>query len=568
MHRRLVALTLGVVAVTGCAGMPTQGGVHVGRALPAAGADIDIRAVPPGPRPHMKPADVVAGYLQALVNDDENYAIAREFLTPDAASRWNSASGITTYDDSSLAFPSTTTVGATRVVRVSAQGIGRIDARGDYTPAPASLHPSFTLALRLGEWRIDNLPSGVLLSAVDAQRVLKPFLIYYLSRSRPRTLVPEQIVVRSDPPALATALTKALLSGPGAWLAPAVRSAIPTGTVLLGNVPVDPSGVADVNLGPAVRLANADDLKALSAQIVWTLRQVPDISAVRIDSDGSVLPVVGIPPRQPVTSWQVFDPAAAPSISALLYSVGQRVQVVGTLAANVRAAAGVSSSATLSPDGTALAVVRNERVGQALLVGPVDGPLRRALSATSLTPPTFSPTGDVLTIARTAAGQRLMVIPRGGHSAVVVDADPLLLRRPVRQFRMSRDGARVAAVVGAGGDRLLIGRVTGAGSGRTVSGFRNIAVGIRDIRGLSWVDAADVAVTAVVSGRRQLVITDVDGYNVRTPPLDAVRGDPVDVTAAPGQPLFVVTSGGLLYGDIDGWQRVGATGASAPSYPD
>ena len=221
MRNRLVGLALGVVICTGCAGMPTHGAVHVGRALPAAAGDIDIHALPPGPRPHMKPADVVGGFLQALVNDDESYAIAREYLTPPAAASWNAASGITTYDDSSLSFPSTRTVGATRVVRVFAREIGRIDARGDYTVAATTLHPAFTLAQHLGEWRIDKLPSGVLLSAVDAQRVLKPYRIYYLSRARPATLVPEQIVVRSDPPALATTLTKALLSGPGPWLAPA-----------------------------------------------------------------------------------------------------------------------------------------------------------------------------------------------------------------------------------------------------------------------------------------------------------------------------------------------------------
>ena len=568
MHNRVVALMVGVALTAGCAGMPTRGGVHVGRALPAAGGDIDIRALPPGPRPHMKPADVVGGFLQALVNDDNNYAIAREFLTPKAATDWDAADGITTYDDSSLVIPTTTTAGATRVVRISAHGIGRIDARGDYRTAPEALHPSFTLALRLGEWRIDKLPAGVLLSAVDAQRVLKPFLIYYLSRSRPGTLVPEQIVVRGEPPALATELTKALLSGPGAWLAPAVRSAIPSGTVLLGNVPVDPSGTADVNLGPAVRLAGADDLKAMSAQIVWTLHQVTDISAVRIESDGSALPVPGVPARQPVTSWQGFDPAAAPSIAALLYTANERVHVVGTLAADVSAAAGANISATLSPDGTLLAVVRKTGGRQTLLTGPAAGPVRPVLTATSLTPPTFSPAGDVLTVATSAARRQLMVVPRGARSGVAVNADSSLLSQPVRQFRMSRDGVRVAAVVGSRGDKLLIGRLTGSGGGRAVSGFRNVAVGLRDIRGLSWADAEDVAVTAVVAGRRQLVITDVEGYNVRTPPLEVIRGDPVDVAAAPGQPLFVVTAAGLLYGDIDGWQRVGPAGATAPSYSD
>jgi hypothetical protein len=567
--RSQVALVALVVAVSvGCAGMPAGGRVHVGRAVPAAAGEVDIRALPPGPRPKMAPADIVGGYLQALVNDDQNYAIARSYLTPAAQESWNASAGITTYDDNSLVFPTTTAAGASkRIVHMVARGIGHIDVRGDYQPAPITMRPSFTVVLGASGWRIDKLPAGVLLSAVDAQRSLRLFHVYYLSRDGSR-LVPEQLVLHNEQNGVATALLRALLAGPGSWLAPAVGTGFPSGTTLIGNVPVDDSGVAEVNLSPAVRSASTRELKALSAQIVWTLRQVTEITAVRIVADSSPLSVPDAPARQPRTSWQSYDPLAPPRTPAVLYVVNHHVRTLGTLGGDVGRVAGVASNAVLSPDGQTLAVVRPEGGQQTLLVGPLAGRLAAVLADHALTPASYSPEGDVFTVATGAHGRRLMEVSRKTRSVRQVKADADLLSQPVRELRLSRDGSRVAAVTGSRGDHLLVGRVTGSSSSLVFGGFRDIAAGLSDIRGLAWLGADEVVVTTGGPRLRQIVATDVDGYSTRTESTDQLRSSPVDIAAAPGQPLIVGTSTNQMYADIGGWQRIGPPGASAPSYPD
>src|SRR3954471_15129931 len=105
MRRRLRrGLVVGIVLLTGCAGIPHGGPVHVGRPIPAPGGlgDIDVRVLPAAAQPGMAPVEIVHGFLRALVNADGDYEIARTFLTHRAASGWDAGEGVTTYDDSGV----------------------------------------------------------------------------------------------------------------------------------------------------------------------------------------------------------------------------------------------------------------------------------------------------------------------------------------------------------------------------------------------------------------------------------------------------------------------------------
>ena len=78
---------------------------------------------------------------------------------------------------------------------------------------------------------------------------------------------------------MSTDLLQALLQGPGPWLEPAVINGFPVGTELKAVDTVD--GIVQIDLTAAV--LQADDLarQQLSAQIVWTLRQVPGFRGSR-----------------------------------------------------------------------------------------------------------------------------------------------------------------------------------------------------------------------------------------------------------------------------------------------
>lgn len=545
--------------------MPTGGGVHLGRALPAAGGlnDLEVRVLPPSWKAGLEPLAVVSGFLRATVNDDDDYAIARSYLTGDAAGRWRPSAGVTIYDETSLRVTDDAASSGSRdTVQLRAPRIGHIDRRGEFEPQLGTLVTSFGVVRSGGSWRIDRAPDGVLLSSSDAQRSFHAGAVFYLNKTG-TTLVPDQILLQNSQRGLATALVSALLSGPSSWLAPAAHMALPARTSLIGNVPVSDSGVADVNLSASIRQASGAELSAFSAQLVWTLRQISDVTAVRLLAEGAPLSVPGVPVRQPVSAWQSYDPSAPPSTHDVLFvSHGHLAATGGDLRALARSDPGRVSSVARSRDGDTLAVVQQLETGMRLLTGRYGQPLKPRLTASRLTAPTFDAAGDVVTVADGPAGRRVMAVTRSGVHRL--SADPQLVGQPVSALRISRDGARVAAVVGSG--RLLVGRVTADSLLPTLDGFRAVAPSLRGVRGVSWAAAEELVVTAAApGGQRQIVVTDTDGYAPRPVSLERMSGQPVDVDGAPGTPLIAVTDRGDIWAQVEGWRRLGPGTAAVHS---
>src|SRR4051812_41228001 len=169
LHGGFAAL---VLVLAGCAGIPHSGAVHVGRPVPAPGGlgDVDVRVLPAAAQPGLPPNDVVRGFLRAVVNADSNYDIARTYLTRRAATGWHAGGGVTTYDDSGVDIHLTGQGANTRTLQLRAPRVGVIDERGDFSPRGGRVRASFGVVRQDGEWRIDRLADGVLLSTFDAQR--------------------------------------------------------------------------------------------------------------------------------------------------------------------------------------------------------------------------------------------------------------------------------------------------------------------------------------------------------------------------------------------------------------
>jgi hypothetical protein len=555
---------LALALATGCAGIPSHGAVRVGRELPALGGlgDVDIRVGPPAPLPGMSPTDIVHGFLRAMVNADGDYEIARAYLTSRAAAGWDASSVVTTYDDSGVQVVPAAATGATRTVSLRAPRIGFIDTRGDFTPRAGTVRSTFQLQRQGGEWRIDKLPDGVLLSTLDAQRAFRLADVYYLNRSA-TTLVPEQVLLQPDPHGVTTALVRALVQGPGPWLAPAVRSAFPPGTDVLGNVPVDPDGIAEVNLSASLRLASAGQLEALSAQLVWTLRQVTEINGVRLLADGSPVAVPGVGVDQPRTAWPSYDPAAPPVLTDAFRAGSGGWQGIGADVPGLGPADGLTG-VMLSRDGLRYAGWRLS----GLYVGRTGETPTRALTAATFTDPTFDQAGDVFTVATRGARRWVAEITLdGGHRPVA--ADPALLARPVQELRLSRDGARFAAAIGPlNAARLVVGRVATVHGQLHLGDLRYVLPGVRDVRGVAWDGADQLVVTAAnPGGGRELWAVDVDGYGPRTVSTAGLTAAPTDVAAAPGQRLLITAGGSVWLDDPGGgWRRIGR--GSQPAYAD
>jgi hypothetical protein len=142
---------------------------------------------------------------------------------------------------------------------------------------------------------------------------------------------------------------------------------------------------------------------------------------------------------------------------------------------------------------------------------------------------------------------------------------------PLTTLRVSRDGARVAAIFGEGSDRrLYVGRVEPAEPGARLAGLRPVAPGLTDVADVAWESGTSmVALAPLGTPNRLPVRVTVDGSEVE--PVDALGldGEPETVAAAPGRPLVV---GAVLAGrpvllvEEGGLFRLQADTGSAPAY--
>jgi sporulation and spore germination protein/lipoprotein LpqB-like beta-propeller protein len=542
----------GLVAVlAGCAGVPESGSVHVGRSLPggsAVGAN-DIRVDASPPFPGESPSQIVNGFFNALVDNDGGYAVAKSYLAPGVP--WHTATSTTLYDNRSTVRVST------HSVRVVLRRLGTVDSRGDYRVAPATLKEHFTVVRSVGQWRISHLPPGILLSTSDAQRTLQPATIYFFNRAETR-LVPEPVLVPPDTPGLATTLIRELIAGPSRALAPGVLTAVPSGTGLLGTVPIDVNGVAEVDLNGSVQQVSPAQFERLSAQIVWTLRQLTAVTAVRLLVNGAPLSVPGIARVQQIGSWPQFDPATPPTARGALLSDHGRLIGLGR-SVPVSLSVGPLIAPAVSADGTTVAALRPGRHRMTLMVGSALGTVRARLSGPWLSAPAFDPQGDVVVISGVGARSRLMEVPVTGA------VRPVLVPRAVRRagisaMTVSRDGSRIAMVVGPVGERqLLVGALTSAHGGLAVEGINLVIPGSSDVSGVAWAGGNEIVTTVRASKTSRVVLeTGVDGYEPQTVDGLGAPADPTQVAAAPDQRMLVVADGAVWMLAGSRWQRVHA----------
>ena len=548
-----VVLLAASAIVSGCAGVPDSGGVHLGEPVAAAGQSLvggAIREVPALPQPAATPVQLIAGFLGAMVDSDSGYAVARSYLAHGTV--WNATTGITVYANP----PAITRVGRHEVT-VRARQLGRIATNGTYRVETGTIDRHFSLSRRTGEWRIAGLDAGALLSADDAGRVLQPASIYFLTPSG-RRVVPEPVLTSPAEPGLATTLMRGLLAGPDPMLAPGVRTAAPRGTLLVGNVPISADGVAEVDLTAGARQITPAQLMQLSAQIVWTLRQIPAVTAVRLLANGAPLASSDAPSLQSIGAWSQFDPSVPPTTpGALLVRDGDVTGFEAVVPAALRAA-GLLAPAR-SADGAIVAALRRTRSGEQLLVGGTEGPLRVRLRAPALTAPAFGPDGRVL--IATAPGTVHSVGLTGRLRRLSLPA--ALKGRRISSLAVSRDGTRLALILGAG--ELWVATIVEQHGAISVTEPRIVLPATFRVAGVAWSDADRlVATVADRDHTRHVVEVGVDGYAMSDLTGPGLPSDVDEVAAAPGQPVLASGPTGTWRLGGRRWERV-SPGVS-PSY--
>lgn len=584
---RIAVLVLALLTLGACASVPTGGPVLTGHALENSDplSDPYVRMIAKPPQPGWTEKDIVEGFLRASASFDHDQAVARKYLAGRLPRQWHPTGRVTVYDSPDdydlTVLDQKSGNGRTAEVELSAKHVADISPDGDYTASiTRPLKERFALTNVRGQWRISGLPpdamQGLLLSRRDVSRAYRPLNLYFYD-TRMQTLVPDPVMVpvqaRSQ---LATTLVRSLLRGPTAWLSPAVRTAFPRGATLRGSAPLS-GGTVTVDLGGTVAGRSSAELANMSAQLVWTLRQLPEMRQMQFQVNGTSVDVPGASGgsgTQLRTDFSDRDPSGLQGGESQPYFIrdGRVYLLAGSkpTPADGPAGSGVVrlrhpaisfdqlSTAALAPKGDRLYVAGLSDSGK----------LVERYRGKALTAPSYDRYGDAWFADRRGDHSDVYLFDRDMNRRTVTS--DVLAGNPVYALRVARDGTRVAALVGHGKmSKVMIGPIIWSGGGKVRIGqMRQIGTDLAEVSDIAWRDADTLV--ALGQGPRGAVQPYTLPANGTQASATGYAGPAArTITAAPqSAPLLVGTGTGEIWRgvkDDNNWQR--STEGTDPAYP-
>ncbi|MHC8423267.1 LpqB family beta-propeller domain-containing protein [Streptomyces sp. NB004] len=600
---RVVAYTVGgVVLLAGCAAMPDSGDLRGVESTPRQDPQVRVFAMPP--REDAPPSDIVQGFLEALTSDDPHYETARKYLTGDAAKSWRPddsatvlAGGPGTESDHSGSREEANDYSVT----LTGAKVATVDAQQSYAPADGAYRQSVHLTRdgKTGQWRIDQLPQGVVMGKSDFQRnYMSVNRYYFASNTTVRSAADEgagpQPAAVADPVYVRrrvdpmTQVVRSLIGGPSSLLGPVVRSSFPTGTALAENAgaltPDDRSKLT-VPLNDKAARADQDQCDEMAAQLLYTLQNLtPAVDEVELRAGGEQLCSLGEDRAETVAArgsaqradYLYFVDGDQRLVRIAAGSNGTRAEPVpGPLGEGEKALRAVAvsrdehSAAGIGLDNKSLYVaslVSGGSLGDPVLVS------KGKAEADRLTPPSWDAQGDLWIADRDPADPRLLLLEKGAGEPVEVRTPGLDGR--VQAVRAAADGVRIALVVEKDGERsLLIGRIereerASEPPAVTVLELRSATPELEEVTAMSWAgDSRLVVVGRERGGVQQIGYVQVDGSTPEASVPAALTGVK-EIAATEDERLpLVAYSEDLIVRLPSGlqWQKV--TEGTAPVYP-
>ncbi|MCU1633653.1 MAG: hypothetical protein JWM61_2305 [Micrococcaceae bacterium] len=449
-----------VLLLTGCSAIPTTGPVGV---ISASEGEPDVVAPvfdPEGPAPGATPERILRDFITAGTGASEGYSVARQFLTPELQETWQPEERIVLFRSD----PRVEKRETEGVYQIQLETTGTVDSRGVRTNSAA---PSTeTLGVRMvqanGEWRIDEIPDGIMIAQSSATDLLISHSLYFYS-SNYRYWVPDArwFVRRTG---VTARIVGTMLAGPAPYLQGSVTSAFPEGVTLArDSIPIT-SGKASVELSPEV-LENATDLglQQMNQQLQVNLVGLNDVTSVEMTSGQPIQLGEEVP--------DLIVPELTPDVGGEQVAIaeGELVRVRNGAIIPIDGLPSVSEFEPRAPatsvSGSAYSFVSADRT--ALFVTAPGSQVREVVGGAALTQPSFDPENWVWT-ARSARGRsEILALPPGGTEADAVTlAAGWLGDRSVKDLRISRDGSRALFVTDRGGSsEILLAGITRSAQG-------------------------------------------------------------------------------------------------------
>ncbi|QPK79689.1 MtrAB system accessory protein LpqB [Corynebacterium lizhenjunii] len=439
--RRIVALlALPAVVAAGCSTLPSNTSPQVLRSYdPAPQVQPMV-----GPQDGQEPDLLVRDFYRASALPSGDYAAARAFLTPEAAREWDPEAEILLVDAIDLTTRGSASSGDARTLEVRGNVIGTLEEGGSYITQNGGYEASIELAKVDGQWRIKDLPAGVVIERNELRNQYQPENLYFYAGSG-QALIADRRWVFAGKDTLDTELITLLMEGPAPSLEPAIRTVLPPGAVFAGVE----DGAYRFN---GLAGMNEEDRMRFAAQLVWTLTTAGVPAPYEAIADGSPL----LPELEEMTpdDFADYNPRASTNTVPGLFALnkGNVLRVTGTHVEPISGPLGdggnVESAEISAVDK--VAAVRSTGERSRLYLGDLSGTPVQAIEAKTLSRPTFERGGEA--VWTVVDGQKVNRYVRSATSGQVVETEVDTsalenLSGEISVLRLSVDGARVAMII-------------------------------------------------------------------------------------------------------------------------
>lgn len=563
--RRDVLKVAGAATVLGlgaaCARIPTDSPIShrtlTGQTQPGAPY---VQALPPPPDATAE--DVVAGFVQAGVGSEENFAVARDYLTAEASAAWDPYAHITIYSGSQEL--TVTEIGDGRLAIVL-QAVALLDDRGvrSLLSGPTSREIEVSIEQVDGQWRLSEVPDGVFLSEAAFETLYGPARLYFLD-AREQHLVPDH---RWFPLHRgASAVLEALVAGPTGFLEGAVTNRVPQASgVSDAETTTGVDGAAQITVPTAIANLPAGPRALALAQLEASLRSLRSLSGVRLVLDGQDVALDelnraerALPGHRPI--------AAGPTGVISLSDTGTAAppaQVVPALAEIEL------SFPAIAQDGVLAAALDSERSSVLIATTDESLALREAATGGSFVPPRVDDAGYVWTSTLSSPGALLALSGSGSDLDAKVDA-PWLTGREIGALDIAADATRMIVLstdtAGARVDLCAVVR-DAEGVPTSLTDPRPLRTFLADITQVVWYDEVALLMlgTEPTTGERRAQIVDFSSGRESLPALnpgtDRIAGSVV------AEAVWASTAEDqLLRSDGEGWTVIDQAGHDPAFY--
>ncbi len=434
----------------GCAAIPTHGPVGKSDPVNPRSNSVNVNYQQYKPVAGASPESIIRGFIDSGTGIDDDFQVARQYLTSGLAQSWAADKRTLVYTDAFSVLPGKAKDSYVAKFNV----VSSVDSTGVLTPAPANSTETLEMDLVQvdGEWRIAKAPDGVVLSQDTFAVLYSPVPLYFYDSTFTYG-VPDVRWLAGRTARTATSIVRAMLAGPAPYLKGAVFSAFPNGIALeRESVPVN-AGMAKVGLTAQPLLeTSVRQRQQMHAQLLVTLQKsLNTVTQVQFLADDREVDMGGSTDSVPA---MVLDNAVPP------LQVGISKNELATYdGSKIAPVPGIGPVAELGPtapavsyDGKHFAFLSSE--GNRLFSVSAGRQAGIVAAGVDLTAPSFAPNGWLWTAAGDGSGTVVAVNANIGAKdpAPVVLTVPWLVGKQVTTLRVSRDGTRALVIYNGNGE--------------------------------------------------------------------------------------------------------------------